>query len=237
MYSTSCPQDFTDIESDEFFRTYITENTPVVVKNVPVDLTRVREVFNKAKLKTAYGEKKVSVAPLWESNGGLDKWLEPAREWNASSSTSSENKTPSGCSLEEDASIDLTNNSPEPDVVLAVAGARVETTVATFIDNLPSFYADGANCLAQSFSFLRPDVDSAENLRLASSGTTSRETTSITKTVTEKLCPYLDLRNDDIWIGETTKSRAHYDNQDNFRTPHCTRKSIFHVFYNGNHSS
>ena len=100
----------------------------------------------------------------------------------------------------------LINDSASHDKCLTVACQREQMKLSEFLSTgdttYSTCYADGANCLEKDFAFIKHIFDDKQLLNLS--------------TRTHDLLPALDLKNSDVWIGTgLTKSRLHYDNQDN----------------------
>ncbi|CAD7951044.1 unnamed protein product [Amoebophrya sp. A120] len=222
-----------------FFESFIMENTPVKITNLPIDEQLLKDKFNKKTLKHKYGAEKIQVAPQQVKAHGVDKWLERVEDWKSVDVEEVLEKQ-AGCNYNADQEQNQNENCKKRIKVLAVAARRTEMSFADFLNSLPHFYADGAGCLDRCFGFLKANELEDEELvvRTCDAGRPRRPAGAATSTspasrplshVLEKQLLNnvpLDVKNHDIWLGQGTKSRLHYDNQENFFLQLSGRKRI-----------
>ena len=199
-----------ELTAETFLRSYVLKSRPVIITGA-MEGWPVRDWTPTALVERFGGEREVEVAP--QQDNRADKWIESVDLW------------PRGREICV-SSGDALPGVKRRDIVLAVAAARVRTSLGQFAERLgpgevPSgacrFYADGAGNLEKSFAFLRDDVDAAAWPACGA---------------------MLHPKRRDLWIGHDSVSELHYDMGENLFAqcvgaksfvlvpPHCSRAFV-----------
>lgn len=168
-----------DLDPDEFVRRFVAENTPVILTDALSEpWLRACNWTPQSFAELAPKDLQVKVAPLMAD--GRDKWIENADLWPGA----------------QDA--ERLPGVLHTDRVLAVAASRIEVSIEDYVaslrgeGSLPSLYADGANNMEHSFSFLADELPGYPDIG----------SSLLYKTVM-------------LWLGGLTLSTLHFDNYEN----------------------
>ena len=207
-----------DIDAETFVRTYVLKSRPVIITGA-MEGWLAREWTPESLVARFGAAREMEVAP--QQPGRADKWVESCDLWPRG-------RELCGCA-DGDAAAASDAGIPgvkRRDIVLAVAAARVKTTLGCFAERLAPgalppgacrFYADGAGNLEKSLAFLRGDVEGAA---WPAAGA------------------LLHPKRRDVWIGHDSVSELHFDMGENLFAqcvgakrfvlvpPHCSRAFV-----------